>query len=128
MPPTGTIYGLVDPRTYEVRYIGQTTKPIEVRLAGHLAAPAPLVRAWIEELSFEGHTPQITLIRQDVPANQLDEAEKEEIRAHAEHSDILNVVGNQPGNAKRRKASREETKRRQAEEDAMNLAWRQASW
>lgn len=125
---TGTIYVLVDPRTNEVRYIGQTTKPIEVRLAGHLAAPAPLVRAWIEELSFEGYTPQIVPIRENVPADRLDEAEKEEIRAHAERGDILNVAGNQPGNTKRRKASREEAKRRQAEEDAMNLAWRQASW
>lgn len=125
---TGTIYALVDPRTFEVKYIGQTTKPIEVRLAGHLAAPAPLVRAWIEELSFEGHTPQIIPIREDVPIDQLDEAEKEEIRAHAERGDILNVVGNQPGNAKRRKISRAEAKRRQAEEAAMDLAWRQASW
>jgi hypothetical protein len=126
--PTGTIYGLVDPRTGDVKYVGQTAKPIEVRLAGHLAAPAPLVRAWIEELSFEGRVPQIAPIREDVPVDQLEEAEKEEIRAHAERGDILNVLGNQPGNTKRRKASREEAKRRQAEEDAMNLAWRQASW
>lgn len=125
---TGTIYALIDPRTNTVRYIGQTTKPIEVRLAGHLAAPAPFVRSWIEELSFAGCTPQISPIREDVPADQMDEAEKEEIRAHAERGDILNVVGNQPGNARRRKASREEEKRRRAEEEAMNRTWRQASW
>lgn len=127
-PETGTIYGLVDPRTNEVHYVGQTTKPIEVRLAGHLAAPAPLVRAWIEALAFEGRTPRIVPIRESVPVGQLDEAEKEEIRGHAERGDILNVVGNDPGNARRRKISREEAKRRDAEEAAMNQAWRQASW
>lgn len=125
---TGTIYGLVDPRTDKVRYVGQTTKPLEVRLAGHLAAPAPFVRAWIETLAFEGCAPGIVPIREAVPVAALDQAEEEEIRAHAERGELLNVVGNQPGNAKRRKAIREEAKRRAAEEAAMNRAWWQASW
>lgn len=125
---TGTIYALIDPRTETVRYVGQTTKPIEVRLAGHLAAPAPLVKGWIEELAVEGRRPEITPIREDVPAAELDLAEREEITSHAASGDLLNVASNVVGNAKRRKASREEAKRREAEEKAMDLSWRQASW
>lgn len=128
IPAIGTIYGLIDPRTREVKYVGQTTKPLEVRLAGHLAAPAPFVRVWIEALAVDGRIPQIIPIREDVPAADLDAAEKEEIKVHAERGDILNVASNQVGNAKRRQASREEVKRRKAEEDAMNRAWRQATW
>lgn len=127
-PTTGTIYGLVDPRTYEVKYVGQTVKPIEERLAGHLAAPAPLVRAWIESLVMDGHSPEIIPIRGKVPVAELDAAEKEEIKAHAERGDLLNTAGNGPGNAKRRKISREEKKRRDAQEEAMRTKWERASW
>jgi hypothetical protein len=125
---TGTIYGLVDPRTHEVRYVGQTTRPIEVRLAGHLAAPAPLVRAWVEELAFEGHCPEIIALRENVPVAGLDAAEKEEIKEHAARGDLLNTASNELGNARRRKVSREEAKRRKAEEEAMQRTWHQAAW
>lgn len=125
---TGTIYGLVDPRTDDVKYVGQTTKPIDVRLAGHLAAPAPLVRAWIEALAVEGRSPEIVPIREQVPVVDLDAAEKEEIKAHAERGDLLNVASNETGNTKRRKIGREEAKRRKAEEEAMARTWRQATW
>ena len=127
-PETGTIYGLVDPRTNDVRYVGQTTKPIEARLAGHLAAPAPLVRAWIETLAVEGKLPAIEPIREGVPVAHLDQAEKEEIAAHSQRADLLNVASNMVGNAKRRKDSREETKRREAEQKATDRAWHEASW
>ncbi|MCW2901582.1 MAG: hypothetical protein JWO67_3847 [Streptosporangiaceae bacterium] len=125
---TGTLYALADPRDGTVRYIGQTTKPIEVRLAGHLAAPAPRVRAWIEALAVEGRSPEIIPIREHVPVVDLDAAEKEEIKAHAQRGDLLNVVANESGNAKRRKVSREEAKRRAAQEEAMRRAWQQATW
>ena len=125
---TGTIYGLIDPRTNEVRYVGQTTKPIEARLAGHLAAPAPFVRTWIEALAVEGRLPVITPIREAVPVAELDRAEKEEIAAHSAQGDLLNVASNTVGNAKRRKASQEEAKRREAEQKATDRAWREASW
>lgn len=128
VPETGTIYGLIDPRTNEVRYVGQTTKPIAVRLAGHVTAPAPLVRAWIEMLAVEGCAPLIAPIREGVPVVDLEQAEKEEIKAYAERGDLLNVAGNDIGNARRRKISREEAKRRKAEEEAMERTWRQATW
>ncbi|WP_333742716.1 hypothetical protein [Streptomyces ardesiacus] len=125
---TGTIYALIDPRSGAVRYIGQTTKPIAARLAGHLAAPAPLVRVWIQELAVEGRLPEIVAIREGVPAAELDQAEKEEIADHSSRGDLLNVVSNTIGNAKRRKASKEEAKRREVEERATDRAWREASW
>ncbi|MEU8642218.1 hypothetical protein AB0C91_09905 [Streptomyces sp. NPDC048674] len=124
----GTIYGLVDPRDDVIRYVGQTVKPIEARLAGHLAAPAPRVRAWIEELAVDGTTPRIVAIREAVPSADLDQVEREEILAHALRAELLNTAGNEPGNAKRRQASKEEAKRRRAEEAAVNLAWSQAAW
>lgn len=127
-PSAGTIYALLDPRTDDIRYVGQTTKPIEVRLAGHLAAPSPLVKAWIAELAVEGRLPRILPLREDVPVGELNAAEKEEIKAHSERGDILNVASNTLGNARRRKVSAAEQKRRKAEEDAMDQAWRQASW
>jgi hypothetical protein len=33
----GTVYGLCDPRSGELRYVGQTTKPLSRRLKGHLS-------------------------------------------------------------------------------------------
>ncbi|GCD40381.1 hypothetical protein GKJPGBOP_08238 [Streptomyces paromomycinus] len=128
MTEYGTIYGLVDPRTDEVKYVGKTTKPITARLADHLAAPAPAVRVWIEELAIDGRRPEIVPLREDVPAPQLDAAEREEIATRAERGDLLNIVGNKQGNARRRKASRQEAQRRKSEEEAVRQAWQQASW
>jgi hypothetical protein len=48
-----TIYGLVDPRTYEVRYVGQTSLALKRRLQGHLAAAhqkKEVLHFWIESM------------------------------------------------------------------------------
>jgi hypothetical protein len=47
-----TIYGLVDPNTHEVRYVGQARDPIQ-RFLGHISeAPSGLkpIHAWIRSL------------------------------------------------------------------------------
>jgi hypothetical protein len=64
---TGTIYALVDPRDGAVRYIGQTTKTVAERLAGHIARPAPRVGVWISELREVGLAPFPMALRHDVP-------------------------------------------------------------
>lgn len=76
---TGTIYALVDPRDGAVRYIGQTTKTLEERLAGHTANPAPRVEEWISELREAGLAPFPMALRQGVPVLDLLTVEKEEI-------------------------------------------------
>jgi hypothetical protein len=38
----GSVYALIDPRTEEVRYIGQTLKRLRERLDQHLAKIGPL--------------------------------------------------------------------------------------
>jgi len=36
--PYGVVYGLYDPRTMELRYVGQTTSSLVVRVRGHMCA------------------------------------------------------------------------------------------
>jgi hypothetical protein len=78
-PATGTLYALTDPRTNTVRYIGQTTKTLPIRLAGHLTNPARKVAPWIDELADAGLQPVITAVREDIPAGDLLSAERDEI-------------------------------------------------
>jgi hypothetical protein len=64
MEKSVTIYALVDPRTDQVRYIGQTVQPLEYRLWSHLHVAArrkvdtPKVR-WLQELQAAGLKPSI---------------------------------------------------------------------
>lgn len=76
---TGTLYALVDPRDGAVRYIGQTTKTITERLAGHIANPVPRVGKWISELSQAGLAPLPVALREGIPVLELLAVEKEEI-------------------------------------------------
>lgn len=75
-PATGTVYGLVDPRDDQLKYIGQTTKTLPERLRGSYARR---VRSWIAELRNAGLRPLMVPIREDVPAGDLLVAESEEI-------------------------------------------------
>jgi hypothetical protein len=76
---TGTLYALTDPRDGTVRYIGQTTRSLAARLAGHLTKPAPRVGAWIAELLNEGLEPGIVSLRERLPAGSLRAVERAEI-------------------------------------------------
>lgn len=38
---TGTVYGLVDPRPDQIRYVGETVQPLAVRLSGHYKRAQP---------------------------------------------------------------------------------------
>lgn len=44
----GVVYGLYDPRTDELRYIGQTVRPLKVRMYSHLKSSSDTHSArWI---------------------------------------------------------------------------------
>lgn len=78
---TGTVYALIDPRDDVPRYIGQTKRPLSVRLGGHLtnSKSQPRVRGWIAELRAAGLRPLIVPLREGVLAADLLTAAAEEI-------------------------------------------------
>lgn len=90
-----TIYGLYDPFTGELRYVGRTTQPLAQRLAGHLVfatkyrSTAPL-QIWLRELMATGFGPSIRpiCVVSDVFADAA------EHHAIAAHPDLLNVTYN----------------------------------
>lgn len=58
-----TIYGIFDPRDGEIRYVGRTRNPVEVRLAQHQTVTKSGSRThlarWINELASAGIMPEI---------------------------------------------------------------------
>lgn len=114
----GTLYALVDPQDGTVRYIGQTTKPLRVRLAGHLSNPSPRVASWLADLAQGGVQPQIVPVRESVPAADLLTVEREEITARLlAGEDLLNEAI--AASARQVLFEREEDRRR----EAVRVAW-----
>lgn len=75
------IYGLIDPRTQELRYVGKTVLPIDKRLRVHLwRATKTLHRshsqAWIRSLSEDGFKPDIFTIEEVQPGDDWAEREQ----------------------------------------------------
>ncbi|MFE9844659.1 GIY-YIG nuclease family protein [Streptomyces goshikiensis] len=94
----GRIYALSDPRDEVVRYVGQTTKTLEERLAGHLSSPAGKVAPWITELREAGLEPLIAALKENVPVAGLLAAEREEItRRVAAGEPLLNQASTAAG-------------------------------
>jgi len=61
-PGSSFIYGLIDPRTDEVRYIGKSIRPLE-RLRNHINEPKTNCHRshWIQGLKKEGLEPEIII-------------------------------------------------------------------
>lgn len=57
-----TIYGLIDPRTYAIRYVGMTMNHPEVRLQQHLKEFDGERGRWLEELKRIGSKPSIVIL------------------------------------------------------------------
>lgn len=119
---TGTVYALIDPRDDVTRYIGQTTRALPVRLAGHIASPAPNVAVWIAELKAVGHKPVIAPVHENVPADDLLRMERKEItRRLVQGEPLLN--GTATADA-RKELERAENEERAARSRA---AWKDAA-
>lgn len=102
------IYKLTDPKTNEIRYIGQTTKKLSQRLSSHINksknSPNKTTHknTWIKSLINEGLKPIIDLI-EVVPDNMWKEKEKYYIKKYKELGEnLLNLSeggdsGSMPG-------------------------------
>lgn len=79
MAPYGLVYGLYDPLTDELRYVGQTTLPLDRRLSTHLS-PKNLSRrrhssCWLRHLVSRGLKPQIRPLGSAASRGELDALE-----------------------------------------------------
>lgn len=73
------IYALIDPRTNEIRYIGQTIKGLE-RPRSHWKSKRQVqfqdpCHSWIRNVLADGLVPEIDVIEEFEDASELDEAE-----------------------------------------------------
>ena len=74
----GIIYGLMDPETLIVRYVGKTIQPLEKRFGQHLKATHTAhVVSWITSVKTRGLLPQIVVMEElpNTTAEQLNERE-----------------------------------------------------
>lgn len=88
---TGVVYALRDPRDKAVRYVGQTTTNLSLRLSGHVTGGSRRVSAWVKELEACGLKPEIVPLHTGLPLAHLEIAEDEEIaKAVASGAYLLN--------------------------------------
>lgn len=79
--PTAVVYGMCDPRTNALRYIGCTTQPLKVRMTNHYAerlhnfGGIPEKREWLRDLAAAGLKPDIFEI-ETAPYFEAQESEK----------------------------------------------------
>lgn len=102
------IYGLVDPRTGHVRYVGKTTKTLEARLAEHTRSAKRGTRrhrdTWHRQLLGEDLVPSITLLAEsdDIDKDEVDWIVcmkwvfGDELTNHVEFCHSRSVVGRPP--------------------------------
>jgi len=74
-----TIYGLIDPRTSQLRYVGQTTRNPRTRLAAHLQTArkntSSYVGAWARGVLDAGFAPDMVVIEVHAHQEGANEAE-----------------------------------------------------
>lgn len=109
---SGYIYALADPRTGEIRYIGQTYMP-QTRLMGHLSEARTAYvclekRAWLLELMSIGLVPQMIILEQ-TSQSELRKRERAWVNHFkAQGCDLVNyalVSGKRQGAGRKAKAT-----------------------
>lgn len=101
----GIIYGLYDPRTEALRYIGQTTRTSTQRLRAHLTPSAlrrhSYVARWLSGLSRSRLIPTCSILAEAQDQEELDRLEVEWIaKARSEGASLVNLAdggGGRPG-------------------------------
>lgn len=91
----GRVYGLYDPLSNELRYVGQTIRPLKERLRNHLhdarRRKGRHVLHWIRNLLENGQRPTIGLLGEADTRGALDAMEKSRIsEARAKGVGLLN--------------------------------------
>lgn len=80
MPPRFLIYGLIDPRNGELRYVGQSSTGFR-RPRAHsqpsrlIKGSSPSLRQWVSSLTIDGLRPHIEVLEECLSSSDLDEAE-----------------------------------------------------
>lgn len=86
------IYGLADPRTGEIRYVGKSSNPA-ARLASHRArSGARAVRGWCQDLRRDGVRPAVVELFAVLPGQDADPWERHFIALH-DGPRLLNARG-----------------------------------
>ena len=87
-----SVYGLIDPRTSAIRYVGCTRSSLEARLAGHIYRPSSSspVHVWARELAVLGRKPLICLLASAPHARRAGALEQVWILTLRESGALLN--------------------------------------
>lgn len=71
------IYGLVDPNTQQIRYVGKTRQKVSSRLSAHLRERSKCHRLnWIKSLQDRGQKPEIIILEEIFGAWPWEESER----------------------------------------------------
>lgn len=86
----GRIYGLLDPDTLELRYIGKTCNTPEMRLKAHLKYAEAGKKAhlfnWLRSLN---KPPLLKVLKENIPLAELNQREQSMIKWHRSHGTRL---------------------------------------
>jgi len=90
---TGRIYCLIDPFSYEVRYVGFTTKTLSDRFSCHkyeaLKRKGPTYKdKWFRKCTKQGKLPIISLLEDNVPYDKWEEKENYHI---GKYNNLTNI-------------------------------------
>jgi len=79
MAPRFLIYGLIDPRNGQLRYVGQASRGMSTRLSQHLYSAkhgrGQHLYCWLRQLLDEGHRPEVEVLEVHKTAETLDDSE-----------------------------------------------------
>jgi hypothetical protein len=112
------IYGLFDPRTGQLRYIGKTMQPLNERVNQHLARVSSKTHKnmWLRQLKEQGMRPTCVSITQ-CTVDVVDQRERELIALFKElGADLTNhTVGGEGGDTWSGRRHSQETRRKMSE-------------